>query len=223
MPSATTPSASASSSKIKVKGSKPGRTTPAATDSATDIDSIFAKPGKAKTAVAQTGTASSSKSQGKKRSMVDDGDTTDVLRTGGDVKEKKKKKKQKSDTTGNGENTSTPTTTAPTKVPETSRVVEVVDTSIPKVKAAPPAVAKIAAKGKGKKDKKEAEEDEMFADSRGTGPREWLCCLCEVRQALRCMIRPADRRRLLDLQRGGAANRSGSGWHAVVPVRLRVL
>jgi hypothetical protein len=56
---------------------------------------------------------------------------------------------------------------------EGSRVVEVVDPSIPKGIPAAVVAAPQATKEKGKKrDKKEAEEDEMFADSRGTGPSE---------------------------------------------------
>jgi hypothetical protein len=51
-------------------------------------------------------------------------------------------------------------------------VVEVVDTSIPKAKEVIQPLVKESGKGK-KRDKKEAEEDEMFADSRGTGPSKY--------------------------------------------------
>lgn len=161
MPPTTT---AASSSKLKASKSVKGKAAPSAS-SITDIDSIFAQPSKLKSAPASAVTTSdsSSKSKGKKRAIEQDvtpSQASTVRRL-----DEKKKKKKKSKQPMNEE-----TSTAP--APEVSRVVEVMDTSIPKIKETPaPAVGASGKGGKTKKQKVEADEDEMFADSRGTGPR----------------------------------------------------
>jgi hypothetical protein len=153
------PSAQASSSKLKSKpttGKEKQLKKPAA-DSSVDIDSIFSKPTKPKTVV---GESSSGKGKEKaKDEKVVKSSTGGASGSGPSGISKKKKKAKKTD--GEAVNR--------TKLAQTSdRVVEVVDTSIPKVKeVVEPVKATISGK---KRDKKDAEEDEMFADSRGTGP-----------------------------------------------------
>jgi len=151
------PSAQASSSKLKTKAKstegKKKTSTKAVPDAALDIDSIFSKPVKSKT-------KSDAVISGKgKEKAKDDGEKTSKLAaeaSGSAAASKKKKKAKKVD--GNSDATTKPQA-------EATRVVEVVDTSsLPKVKEVLEPI-----KGK-KRDKKAAEEDEMFADSRGTGP-----------------------------------------------------
>lgn len=147
------PPAQASSSKLKTKSTegKKKSSMKAVPDAALDIDSIFSKPAKSK---AKSDVTSNGK--GKEKAQ-DAGAKTSKLATEGSGPtgaSKKKKKAKKVE-----EDDSVATTKA-----EPTRVVEVVDTSIPKVKEVVEPV-----KGK-KRDKKAAEEDEMFADSRGTGP-----------------------------------------------------
>jgi hypothetical protein len=147
------PSAQASSSKLKAKSSegKKKTSTKAVPDTALDIDSIFSKPAKLKT-------KSDAVTSGKgKEKAKNDGGKTSKLATGGSGLEGASKKKKKAKRVEGSDN-------ATTTEAEPTRVVEVVDTSVPKVKEVVEPV-----KGK-KRDKKAAEEDEMFADSRGTGP-----------------------------------------------------
>jgi hypothetical protein len=153
------PSAQASSSKLKTKTisteGKKKTSTKAVPDTALDIDSIFSKPAKPKT-------KSDAVTSGKGKEKAQDGGTksSKIVAEGSDSTgaSKKKKKAKKVEEDSN---------TATTKA-EPTRVVEVVDTSIPKVKEVIEPI-----KGK-KRDKKAAEEDEMFADSRGTGPSTFL-------------------------------------------------
>jgi hypothetical protein len=147
------PPAQASSSKLKTKSTegKKKTSTKAVPDTALDIDSIFSKPAKLKT---KSDAVTSGK--GKEKAKDDEAKhsklTTGGSGLGGVSKKKKKAKKVEEDDN------------ATTTKAEPTRVVEVVDTSIPKVKELVEPI-----KGK-KRDKKAAEEDEMFADSRGTGP-----------------------------------------------------
>ena len=148
------PAAQASSSKLKAKSTdgKKKTTTKAVPDAALDIDSIFSKPAKSK-----TNSDAVTSGKGKEKAHDDGGKTSKLAAEGsgptGASKKKKKAKKLEGDDN----------TTSSTKA-EPRRVVEVVDTSIPKVKEIVEPI-----KGK-KRDKKAAEEEEMFADSRGTGP-----------------------------------------------------
>jgi hypothetical protein len=147
------PPAQASSSKLKTKSTegKKKTSTKAVPDVALDIDSIFSKPAKPKTKsdVVSTG-------KGKEKAQYI-GTKTSKLATEGAGPTGASKKKKKAKKVEEADNVAT------TKA-EPTRVVEVVDTSVPKVKEVVEPV-----KGK-KRDKKAAEEDEMFADSRGTGP-----------------------------------------------------
>jgi len=151
------PAAQASSSKLKTKTKstegKKKTSTKAVPDAALDIDSIFSKPAKSKTKSNDT-----TSGKGKEKAK-DDGakNLKSVTEESGSASASKKKKKAKK-VDGNSDATTKPQA-------EATRVVEVVDTSsIPKVK-------EVVEPMKGKKrDKKAAEEDEMFADSRGTGP-----------------------------------------------------
>ena len=148
------PSAQASSSKLKNKSTegKKKTSTKAVPDAALDIDSIFSKPVKSKT-------KSDAVTSGKgKEKAQDDGGKTSKLATKGSSPEGASKKKKKAKKVEGDNDAMTKPEGEPT------RVVEVVDTSIPKVKEVIEPI-----KGK-KRDKKAAEEDEMFADSRGTGP-----------------------------------------------------
>ena len=151
------PSAQASSSKLKSKpatGKDKAPNKPLA-DSAVDIDSIFSKPTKPKSHV---GESSSGKGKEKARDEKVVKSSTGLASGSEPIGIDKKKKKAKK--TGEAVDTTKPVQTS-------DRVVEVVDTSIPKAKEVVEPVK--ATKGK-KRDKKDAEEDEMFADSRGTGP-----------------------------------------------------
>jgi hypothetical protein len=148
------PSAQASSSKLKTKSTegKKKTSTKAVPDTALDIDSIFSKPAKSKT-------KSDAVTSGKgKEKAKDDEAKISKLATEGSGPEGASKKKKKAKKVEGDDNATTKPEAEPT------RVVEVVDTSIPKVKEVIEPI-----KGK-KRDKKAAEEDEMFADSRGTGP-----------------------------------------------------
>ena len=151
------PPAQASSSKLKSKSAegKKRTSTKAVPDTALDIDSIFSKPAKLKT---KSGATTSGKGKEKAK---DDGGKTSKLATEGSGPEGASKKKKKANKVEEDD-------TATTTKAEPTRVVEVVDTSIPKVREVVEPV-----KGK-KRDKKAAEEDEMFADSRGTGPSKSL-------------------------------------------------
>jgi hypothetical protein len=153
------PAAQASSSKLKTKsGSTEARkktSTKAVPDTALDIDSIFSKPAKSKTKLDAVISG-----KGKEKAK-DDGGKTSKLATEGSGPERASKKKKKANKVEEDD-------TATTTKAEPTRVVEVVDTSIPKVREVVEPV-----KGK-KRDKKAAEEDEMFADSRGTGPSKSL-------------------------------------------------
>ena len=150
------PPAQASSSKLKTKSKstegKKKTSTKAVPDAALDIDSIFSKPVKSKTksdAVTSGKGKEKAKEDGAKASKL----AADRSESTSASKKKKKDKKVEEDDSATTKSEAEPT-----------RVVEVVDTSIPKVKEVIEPV-----KGK-KRDKKAAEEDEMFADSRGTGP-----------------------------------------------------
>jgi hypothetical protein len=148
------PSAQASSSKLKTKSTEGKKKTSTKTvpDTALDIDSIFSKPAKSKT-------KSDATTSGKgKEKAKDDGGKTSKLATGGSGLGGVSKKKKTANKVEEDDNATRQPEAEPT------RVVEVVDTSIPKVKEVIEPI-----KGK-KRDKKAAEEDEMFADSRGTGP-----------------------------------------------------
>jgi len=152
------PPAQASSSKLK-SNSATGKVKAAKkpiADSAVDIDSIFSKPTKPKSTV---GESSSSKGKEKARDEKAVKSSTGVA-SGSEPSGISKKKKKAKKTEGDAIKTTEPVQTS-------DRVVEVVDTSIPKAKEVVEPVK--ATKGK-KRDKKDAEEDEMFADSRGTGP-----------------------------------------------------
>jgi hypothetical protein len=85
----------------------------------------------------------------------------------------------------------------------TSRVVEVVDPSLPQPKADDTVPA---AKKSSKRDRKETEEDELFKDSRGTGPSR-SPVFVEMLNA--DALRAQDGRGILDIQGSRAANRSG--------------
>jgi len=150
------PPAQASSSKLKTKSKsaedKKKTSTKVVPDAGLDIDSIFSKPVKSKT---KSDAVTSGKGKDKAK---DDGGKTSKLVTEGSGPEGAGKKKKKAKKVEEDDNVMTKPEAEPT------RVVEVVDTSIPKVKEVIEPV-----KGK-KRDKKAAEEDEMFADSRGTGP-----------------------------------------------------
>lgn len=131
-------------------------------DLASDIDSIFAGPSKVRSkpqAADGPTTPAPVKAKNKKRPADSETTTTASVTVNGDADKKKKKKAKKVNPADERQ------------APVASRVVEVVDTSVPKVKEVMPAASAVKAKGKGKKTK-ETEEDEMFADSRGTGPRE---------------------------------------------------
>lgn len=147
------PAAQASSSKLKTKstdGKKKTESKKTVPDTALDIDSIFSNPVKPKTKSDAVG-------NGKGKEKAQDGVVSKKPmkeEPGSSGASKKKKKAKKSEGNDN----------ASTVEAEPTRVVEVVDTSIPKVKEVTEPV-----KGK-KRDRKAAEEDEMFADSRGTGP-----------------------------------------------------
>jgi len=146
------PANQASSSKLKPKPSKSqGKSSKGtAGDIATDIDSIFSKPVKPK--------PKSDGTSGKGKEKAKDSTIASKLATEGSVSglSKKKKKAKK----GEAESTTTSTNGKPA-----TRVVEVVDTAIPKVKEVLEPVKTLKKRGK-----KDAEEDEIFADSRGTGP-----------------------------------------------------
>jgi hypothetical protein len=148
------PSAQASSSKLKTKSAEGKKKTSTKTvpDTALDIDSIFSKPAKLKT---KSDAVTSGK--GKEKAKDDGGKTSKLATEGSGPEGASKKKKKAKKVEGDSDATTKPEA-------EPTRVVEVVDTSIPKVKEVVEPV-----KGK-KRDKKAAEEDEMFADSRGTGP-----------------------------------------------------
>lgn len=75
-----------------------------------------------------------------------------------------------------------------------SKVVEVVDPSLAPAIPEPVSTVKKATK----RDRKEIEEDEMFRDSRGTGPSEW-----DSNTGLRelMVFREKDGRGVLDIQR----------------------
>jgi hypothetical protein len=154
------PADQASSSKLKTKtkstdGKKKTSTT-AVPDTALDIDSIFSKPVKSKNQLEAT-----TSGKGKEKAK-DDGTKSSKLVTAESGLEGGNKKKKKAKKVEGDDNATTKPEAEPT------RVVEVVDTSIPKVKEVVEPI-----KGK-KRDKKAAEEDEMFADSRGTGPSKSL-------------------------------------------------
>jgi len=151
------PAAQASSSKLKTKTKstegKKKTSTKAVPDAALDIDSIFSKPVKSKTkSEAVTG------GKGKEKAQDDREKTSKIAAEGSGSAAASKKKKKAKKVEGDSDATTKPEA-------EPTRVVEVIDTSsIPKVKEVVEPI-----KGK-KRDKKAAEEDEMFADSRGTGP-----------------------------------------------------
>jgi hypothetical protein len=148
------PAVQASSSKLKTKSTqvKDKAAKKPAPDTATDIDSIFSKPAKPKSKVDVVPSG-----KGKEKAHAGASDKSSKPAAGlGSSDPAKKKKKAKMVEADIGSTTIVK--------PDTTRVVEVVDTSIPKVKeVVEPAKTK-------KRDKKAAEEDEMFADSRGTGP-----------------------------------------------------
>lgn len=155
------PSTQASSSKLKAKPIEGKKKTvkKSIPDAAVDIDSIFSKPAKPK-AKTDVGSSSKGKEKAQEGGSSKTKQATDTSSASGTSK-KKKAKKVEGDTT------------ASTAVkPDSSRVVEVVDTSIPKVKEV---VEPVKEK---KRDKKAAEEDEMFADSRGTGPSTLSLLMC---------------------------------------------
>jgi hypothetical protein len=155
------PTAQASSSKLKEKAnkSKDKVIKKPVVDAAVDIDSIFSKPVKAKSDIKEG-------SNGKGKERAND-TTAKPSIPGTSVGGLKKKKKAK--TMEGNQITSSTTTKTKSIQPDTARVVEVIDDTIPKVKQVVEPVKAVKEKGK-KRDKKEAEEDEMFADSRGTGP-----------------------------------------------------
>jgi len=151
------PSAQASSSKLKTKTKstegKKKTSTKAVPDAALDIDSIFSKPVKSKT-------KSDAVISGKGKEKAQDGSikASKAPATEPESSASSKKKKKAKKVEGDSD-------AATKREAEPTRVVEVVDTSsLPKVKEVVEPI-----KGK-KRDKKAAEEDEMFADSRGTGP-----------------------------------------------------
>jgi hypothetical protein len=148
------PAAQASSSKLKTNSTegKKKSSTKAVPDVALDIDSIFSKPAKSKTK-SDAGTSG----KGKEKARDDEAKNLKIAAEGSASSAPSKKKKKKANKVEGNDSATT------TKA-EPARVVEVVDTSIPKVKEVVEPI-----KGK-KRDKKAAEEDEMFADSRGTGP-----------------------------------------------------
>jgi len=146
------PANQASTSKLKTKPSKTQGNSPKepTADIATDIDSIFSKPVKSKTK--SDGTSSKGKEKAKDSTIA----SKLATEGSGSGLSKKKKKAKKVE----AESTTTSTNGKPA-----TRVVEVVDTAIPKVKEVVEPV-----KTSKKRGKKDAEEDEIFADSRGTGP-----------------------------------------------------
>jgi hypothetical protein len=148
------PPAQASSSKLKTKSTegKKKTSTKAVPDTALDIDSIFSKPAKSKT---KSDAVTSGK--GKEKAKGDESKSSKLAIEGSGIGGASKKQKKGKKVEGDDNATTKPEA-------EPTRVVEVVDTSISKVKEVIEPV-----KGK-KRDKKAAEEDEMFADSRGTGP-----------------------------------------------------
>jgi hypothetical protein len=128
---------------------------------ASSIDDIFAKPSKPSVkATTTTATPSSSTSlKGKSKASSISGSSALAA-----VDEARKKKQIKNKVAASLD----PSAPAPTTASTKSRVVEVVDPSLPqpKEKAAPAA----AVKSSKKRDRKEEEEDEIFRDSRGDGP-----------------------------------------------------
>lgn len=163
-------SAQASSSKVKPKATKSKALSTRPMAAVTDIDSIFSKPAKP-VAGTKASSAKVGSVKGKERARDDTSKARASAADGLGAKAKlsdasgqlQKKKVKKAE--------SAAVESEPIKA-EVSRVVEVVDTSIPKTIPSE-VVAPVKAKEKGKKrDKREADEDEMFADSRGTGPSE---------------------------------------------------
>ncbi|ADV22644.1 hypothetical protein I305_04393 [Cryptococcus gattii E566] len=136
------------------KPAKPAQAT------AADIDDIFAKPKVSKSKPESVVEPEKKKSKGKSKAVSTEEPADVPINTEGGEKKKKKKK--------------TVTAFVPDEDGQesSSKVETVVDPStIPVVIPEPPVTTKTK-KDKGtKRDRKEDEDDEIFRDSRGTGPR----------------------------------------------------
>ena len=133
----------------------------------TDIDDIFAKPKVSKSKPESVVESEKKKSKGKSKAVfIEESAAPSVSIESGDKEKKKKKVK-----------------TVASFIPDederesSSKVETVIDPStIPVVLPEPPATTKTK-KDKGtKRDRKEDEDDEIFRDSRGTGPSESALC-----------------------------------------------
>lgn len=134
---------------------------PAKPAQATDIDDIFAKPKVSKGKPESVVEPEKKKSKGKSKAVFTEESAAAPINAEGGEKKKKKKK--------------TVTAFIPDEDGQesSSKVETVVDPStIPVVIPEPPVTTKTK-KDKGtKRDRKEDEDDEIFRDSRGTGPSE---------------------------------------------------
>ena len=140
--------------------------------SVASIDDIFAKPAKKVPAVASS-SSSSTRTKPSSSAAVASASTS-ASGSGAESSEKKKKKKNKVAASFDpSTELSEPTPAKSAVKPELkSRVVEVVDPSIPqpsKMEAAAPSVGGKKAK---KRERGDVEADEAFKDSRGDGPSE---------------------------------------------------